>query len=90
MLYYLIPQQKIPKRVLLVSALSSSLMLEIAKQLFGLYIANVVTLKKVYGAYLFLIITAFWIYYTSIVFIIGAEIGQLYREWINRKTLLGS
>lgn len=88
-LYYLIPQQKIPKKVIFVSALIAAIMWELAKQLFGLYIANVVTLKKVYGAYLFLIVAAFWIYYTSIVFIIGAEIGQLYREWRNRKTILG-
>ena len=88
-LYYLIPQQKIRKRVILVSALSAALMWEVAKQLFGLYIANVVTLKKVYGAYVFVIISATWVYYTSVVFIVGAEIGQLYREWRNRKKLYG-
>ncbi len=89
-LYYLIPQQKIPKRVILVSAVSAAFLWELAKQVFGLYIAHVVTLKKVYGAYVFLIISASWVYYTSVVFIVGAEIGQLYREWINRKTLYGS
>jgi membrane protein len=88
-LYYLVPQQKIPKKVIFVSALAAALMWETAKQAFGLYIANVATLKRVYGAYLFLIVSAFWIYYTSIVFIIGAEIGQLYREWRNRRTILG-
>lgn len=88
-LYYLIPQQKISKRVILISALSAALMWEVAKQVFGLYIANVLTLKKVYGAYVFVIVSAFWVYYTSLVFIIGAEIGQLYREWINRKALYG-
>jgi len=48
--------------------------------LFGYYITNFITLKKVYGAYLFAIVVIFWIYYTSFVFILGAEIGQLYRE----------
>ena len=41
---------------------------------------HVATFKKIYGAYVAAIVVVFWIYYTAIVFIIGAEIGQLYRE----------
>jgi membrane protein len=88
-LYFLIPQQRIPKRVIALSALSASLLWEVAKQLFGFYIANMATLKRIYGAYSLIIITVFWIYYTSIVFIIAAEIGQLYRERFNRRAMFG-
>ncbi|MCP4583132.1 MAG: YihY/virulence factor BrkB family protein [candidate division Zixibacteria bacterium] len=86
-MYYLVPQKKMSKRVTLVSALSAALLWEIARQLFGFYITNFVTLKRIYGAYVFLIVVAFWIYYTSIVFIIGAEIGQLFRERMRKRKL---
>jgi membrane protein len=79
-IYFLIPQQRPPKKVIIVSALTASILWHVAQQVFGFYITNVVTLRRIYGAYFFLIATAFWIYYTSLVFILGAEIGQLYRE----------
>jgi len=86
-MYFLVPQKKMFKRTAFVSALSAALLWELARQLFGFYITNFVTLKRIYGAYVFLIIVAFWIYYTSIVFIIGAEIGQLYRERAKKRKL---
>jgi membrane protein len=84
-MYMLVPQSKLPKRVVLVSAISASLMWKIAEVLFGYYISHFATLTRVYGAYSFLIVVAFWIYYTSIVFIIGSLIGQLYRERMDEK-----
>jgi membrane protein len=80
-LYYLIPYGRLSKRVTAVSALSATVLWEIAKQAFGFYITNFATLKRVYGTYVLLIVIAFWIYYSSLTFILGAEIGQLYREW---------
>ncbi len=79
-LYYLIPYVKMSKRVTAVSAAVATILWEIAKQLFGYYITNFASLKKVYGTYVLLVVVIFWIYYSSIVFIMGAEIGQLYRE----------
>jgi membrane protein len=85
LVYFFIPQQRPPKRAIVVSAIAAAIMWYVAHQLFGFYITNVVTLKRVYGAYFFLIVVAFWIYYTSLVFILGAEIGQLYRERRERR-----
>jgi len=79
-IYWLIPHGKLPKKVIFLSALSAAVLWEVAKQLFGLYIAHAVTLQRVYGAYILLIAVVFWIYYSAIAFIVGAEIGQLYRE----------
>ncbi len=81
-MYLLVPQKKLPRKAILVSALSSAVLWELARYLFGFYVMNVATgnIKRVYGAYALVIVVAFWIYFTSIVFIIGAEIGQLYRE----------
>jgi membrane protein len=78
--YFFIPHSKPPKKVIIVSAAVAALLWLIAERIFGFYITNIVTLKKIYGAYFFMIVVAFWIYYTSLVFIMGAEIGQLYGE----------
>jgi membrane protein len=78
--YYFIPYKKPPQKAIVVSAVSASLLWLLAERVFGFYITNIVTLKRIYGAYFFMIVVAFWIYYTSLVFILGAEIGQLFRE----------
>lgn len=79
-MYYLVPQTKLPFKVVILSSFSAAVLWKLAQYFFGLYITNVVSLKQVYGAYVLVVVIAFWIYYTSMVFIAGAEIGQLYRE----------
>jgi membrane protein len=79
-LYYLVPYAKLSKRVTAISALCATVLWELAKQAFGYYITNFASLKRIYGTYVLLVVVVFWIYYSSIIFIIGAEIGQLYRE----------
>jgi membrane protein len=83
-IYWLIPYRKLHLKVILMSALAASVFWESARQLFGFYLANIITLKMVYGAYIFIVVIAFWIYYTSIVFILGAELGQLFRERLEK------
>jgi membrane protein len=83
-LYLFMPQQRLPRRAI-VSALVAAVLWKIAELMFGYYIASVATLKRIYGAYSLTIVVAFWIYYTAAVFIIGAEIGQLFRERRERK-----
>ncbi|MEE9441188.1 MAG: YihY/virulence factor BrkB family protein [candidate division Zixibacteria bacterium] len=80
LIYFLVPNFRLGSKIICVGALSAALLWHIAERLFGYYISNFITLKLIYGTYAFLIVLAFWIFYTSLVFILGAEIGQLYRE----------
>lgn len=82
MLYLLVPQRKQPRLIIVTSAFWAALLWMIAKYIFGIYITNMANLSRVYGAYAFLIIVAFWIYYISIVFILSSIIGQLRWEKI--------
>jgi membrane protein len=84
-LYLAVPLKKLGKRATLISALWASILWEAAKQLFGIYLYNYAAWGKIYGAYALFVVVAFWIYYSSVIFIIGAEIGRLYYE---RKFLL--
>ena len=84
-IYWLVPLRKPGIRTVLVSAVSASTLWLIAKELFGYYIGHVATIKHIYGVYTFMVIAAFWVYYSALVLIISAEIGQLYAE--RRKAL---
>ncbi len=79
-LYYIVPTKKLGKKATLISALWAALLWETAKQLFGFYLYNYSAFGKIYGTYALIIVVAFWIYYSSIVFIIGAGIGRLYQD----------
>lgn len=80
LMYYSLPSQKPPRATVGVSALTAAVLWVLAQQLFGWYLSEAVFLRRIYGAYVFIIVVAFWVYYSSLVFIIGAEVGQLYRE----------
>lgn len=79
-LYFVVPKKKIGRKAVFVGAFWAALLWEIAKQLFGFYINNFAVFGKIYGAYALVVVVAFWIFYASIVFIIGAEIGKLFDE----------
>ncbi len=79
-LYITVPLRKLGSRATIVSALWAAVLWEAAKQFFGYYIYNFGSFDRIYGAYALIVVVAFWIYYSSTVFIIGAEIGRLYFE----------
>jgi membrane protein len=80
LMYYLIPKVKLSRKVIFISSISAAVLWEAAKLLFGYYVSEIASLGKIYGVYALVVIIASWIYYTAIVFIVGAQIGQLYRE----------
>lgn len=86
-IYWLVPVYKPNIKAVLVAAVSAALLWLLAKELFGYYIGHVATLKHLYGIYSFIVIAAFWIYYSAFIMIIGAEIGQLFWERIKIKSM---
>ena len=76
--YTLVPSKRQSVRVTIASALVAAFFWEVAKELFGIYLSNIASFKRVYGAYAFLVVIGFWIYYTSVIFAAGAELGSLY------------
>jgi membrane protein len=79
-LYFTVPLRKLGRKATFMSALWAAILWEAAKQLFGYYLYNFAAFNVIYGAYALIVVVAFWIYYSSVVFIIGAEIGFLYFE----------
>lgn len=79
-LYYLIPYEQLGKTVAAISAFWSTVLWEIARFIFGYYVNHILSTSAFYGAFVLIIAIMFWVFYSSCLFIVGAEIGQLYRE----------
>lgn len=79
-LYKFVPTVKISKKGVRFGAMWAALLWEIAKQIFGFYIYNFASYGKIYGTYALAVVIAFWIYYSAVVFIIGAEMGKLFND----------
>jgi len=85
LMYKFMPIVKIRKRSVLIGALWAALLWVGAKVLFGYYLTQFQTFPRIYGAYALGVVVAFWIYYTAVVFIIGAEIGKLFDERLSKR-----
>jgi len=81
-LYHFVPYEKLGYVPTAISAFVAAIFWEMARQILGYYLANAAALNKVYGAYIFAVAVVLWIYYSSLIFILAAEIGQLYREHV--------
>ena len=79
-LYVSVPVRKLARKAILIGAMWAAILWEVAKQGFGFYLHHFTTFGRIYGTYALIVVVAFWIYYSSIVFIVGAEIGRLYVE----------
>ncbi|MGB8658000.1 MAG: YihY/virulence factor BrkB family protein [Candidatus Zixiibacteriota bacterium] len=82
--YKIIPNRKISRKAALIGAICASGMWELAKFLFDLYIKHYGNFQKMYGSFGTIVVMLFWVYYSSFILLIGAEIGSNYEE-TNRK-----
>ncbi|MCB0713834.1 MAG: YihY/virulence factor BrkB family protein [Ignavibacteriae bacterium] len=82
------PYQKQRYTIIMTGTLISALLWMVARLVFTLYLAEFKTFSRVYGAYAFLAASAFWIYYTALVFVIGAEVAYHVKQstWNARRT----
>ena len=80
LLYRHLPHRPVPRGAALAGALLASVLWEVAKQLFRLYIATVGMYDQIYGPLGVLVAFVMFVYYSAIVFVLGAEyVGALER-----------
>jgi len=79
-LYYLIPYELIGKSAAAVCAFWATLLWELARGIFGYYVNYVLKTNPFYGAFVLIIAIMLWIFYSACLFIVAAEIGELFRE----------
>jgi len=74
-LYRFSPVETISRKALFVSALTAATLFSLSKVAFSWYVLIAKANTLIYGALAALIFFYLWLYYTSLVFILGAEVG---------------
>lgn len=80
LVYKMIPYERMGHIVPAVGAFWATLFWEISRNIFSYYAKNFISTNKLYGAFGLVVVVLFWVYCLSMIFLIGAEIGQLYKE----------
>jgi len=78
--YRFIPDKHITWKIALISATTAGLLWISAGKLFAWYLTTFHSFNKLYGTYAFLLVLLVWVFYSSVVFVVGAIIGQVHRE----------
>lgn len=75
-LYMFVPNRRLPWPIVIMSTLISVGLWELARAVFTWYVGASVAISKFYGGYIALASLALWAYYSSVIFLFGAELAQ--------------
>lgn len=71
-----VPNKPQPLFIINTSALTSVILWESARFAFTWYLNNIATFGKFYGTFTVLVISAIWIYYSTLILLVSAEIAE--------------
>jgi membrane protein len=75
-IYKAVPNTKLPRKVVFLATGISVIAIELARYLFAWYIGSISNYGKFYGTYAVIISMAVWIYYSSLIILLSAEISK--------------
>lgn len=75
--YRLVPNRPIPSHTAWVGSITTSILFEVARILFGYYVSTFSPSSLYTGTIATLVVVTLWTYYASLIFIIGAEVAQV-------------
>jgi membrane protein len=75
LIFWLLPNRRLPFRYLWPGALVTTLLFEALKQVFALYVHQLATFDAIYGPVSSVIVLLFWVYLTATMVVFGAEIS---------------
>lgn len=84
-IYQYIPDSKPPKAAGVISTITTTILWVVSGRLFAVYLSSFSAIGKIYGPYAFILVLLFWVYYSSIIFIAGGMVGQVYWERLKLK-----
>jgi len=84
-LYKFLPIRRVRTKTAWVAALFTTLMFELAKVAFNLYVSSFDPGSMYTGAVAAIVVIVVWVYYAALIFILGGEVGQVYELRRTRK-----
>lgn len=88
LIFKFLPDVKIPWTDVWIGAAATAVLFGVGKSLIGLYLGTA-GVGSSYGAAGSLIVLLVWVYYSSIILFLGAEMTQVYAKWHGSKILPG-
>ena len=79
-LFRMLPHERLSRKMIFVSATTTVVLTEAMRLLFVYYMGHLSSIGTLYGTYAFVVGISLWVYYASLAFLIGAEVGWLYKE----------
>jgi len=77
-LYKYLPNRKIRWQTAFIASMFTSVLLEVAKRVFGIYVSRFNPGSLYTGTLAALVILVIWLYYAAMIFILGGEVAQVY------------
>jgi len=79
-LYRHMTDSKPPKVAAMISTGTTTVLWIVSGKVFSVYLTDFSAIATVYGPYAFLLVLLVWIYYSSLIFVFGGIVGQVYWE----------
>lgn len=71
-----VPNERIPRKPRIFSTISTVFMIELSRHIFAWYLSSVSNYGKFYGTYAVIVSIALWVYYSSLIILLSAELGK--------------
>lgn len=84
-IYALVPNKKLPWKIIRLSTIICMIAIELSRHVFAWYITGLSNYGKFYGTYAVVVSHAIWIYYSSLIILLSAEISKFYFDIKDRK-----
>jgi len=78
--YRFITDVRPPRMAAVISTLTTTVLWIIGGRVFAVYVSDWSIIGKIYGPYAFLLVLLIWIYLSSVLFVFGGVVGQVYWE----------
>jgi membrane protein len=75
-----IPDTMPPRAAAVISTITTTFLWVASGKLFAVYLMSFSAIGTIYGPYAFILVLLIWVYYSSLIFVIGAIVGQAYWE----------
>jgi membrane protein len=80
LIYRFVPVKRTPRKTALIAAITTSLIWEVSGRVFALYLTSLASYSRYYGTYAFIVVLMIWIFYSCLIFVVGAEIGNVVQK----------
>jgi membrane protein len=81
-IFRIVPNVLLPRKIVITSTIICVVSIEIARNLFAWYLTEIASYGKFYGTYAVIVSMAIWIYYSSLIILLSAEVSKF---WYDKK-----